>query len=103
MVVHFPLAYANHPPAVGGSVDRLVIASQIVPVRQPVYSVLLTFVIALLLGAIITALLYWRTRDEFWAQRSYWLIWAGMIAAVLSALAGMWDPGAYALLASAPL
>jgi uncharacterized membrane protein len=58
---------------------------------HPIHPILVAFPIAFLVAAFVTDLLYWRTMNATWAQASYWLLWAGIITAVLAALAGLID------------
>lgn len=67
------------------------IASRVAIARHPIHPILVTLPITTLLGAFVTDLLYWRTEDPFWAQGSYWLLWAGIVTAVLAALTGIVD------------
>ena len=35
-----------------------------------------------------TDVAYWVTDDRFWAQGSWWLLWAGLVTGVVAAAAG---------------
>lgn len=67
------------------------IASRAAIARHPIHPILVALPITTLVGAFVTDLLYWRTADPFWAQGSYWLLWAGIVTAVLAALTGIID------------
>jgi uncharacterized membrane protein len=67
------------------------IASRVAIGRHPIHPILVALPITTLVGALVTDLIYWRTVDPFWAQSSYWLLWAGIVTAVLSALTGIID------------
>lgn len=71
--------------------DRPGIVSTVAIGKHPVHPILVTFPITTLVGTLITDLVYWRTNNEFWAQASYWLLWAGIVTAVLAALTGLLD------------
>jgi uncharacterized membrane protein len=59
--------------------------------RHPLHPILVVFPIAFLVGALVTDLVYWQTGNAFWAEMSYWLIAAGVVTAVVAALAGLVD------------
>jgi uncharacterized membrane protein len=59
--------------------------------RHPIHPILVTFPVTTLVGALITDIVYWSTGDGFWAEASYWLLLAGIVTAVLSAITGMMD------------
>lgn len=67
------------------------IASRVAIARHPIHPILVALPITTLVGALVTDLIYWRTVDPFWAQSSYWLLWAGIVTAVLAALTGIID------------
>lgn len=58
---------------------------------HPIHPMLVPFPIAFLVGALVTDLLYWTGRDTFWATASMYLIGAGIVMALLAALAGFTD------------
>jgi uncharacterized membrane protein len=52
---------------------------------------LVSFPIAFLNGALVSDLLFWQLGDPFWARASFYLIGAGIVMALLAALAGFTD------------
>jgi uncharacterized membrane protein len=74
-----------------GSDYRPGIVSRASIAQHPIHPILVTLPITFLVTTFVTDLVYWRTQDEFWAQAAYWLLWAGIITAVLAALTGMVD------------
>ena len=58
---------------------------------HPIHPMLVPFPIAFLVGALVTDLAYWQTRDAFWATASVYLIGAGIVMALAAALAGFTD------------
>jgi uncharacterized membrane protein len=52
---------------------------------------LIPFPIAFLVGAFVTDLAFLGTGDGFWARSSMWLIGAGIVMALVAALAGFTD------------
>jgi len=58
---------------------------------HPVHPMLIPFPIAFLVGAFAIDLVYWATRDQFWAMMSAWLIAAGFVMGVVAAVAGLTD------------
>jgi uncharacterized membrane protein len=70
---------------------RAGIPSRVSIARHPIHPILVTFPVATLVGALITDVVYWSMRDAFWAEASYWLLLAGIVTAVLSAITGIID------------
>lgn len=58
---------------------------------HPIHPALVPFPIAFFIGAFLTDLVFLRTDTAFWATASFWLIAAGLVGAVLAALAGLTD------------
>jgi len=58
---------------------------------HPIHPMLIPFPVAFLVGAWATDLTYWGTNNGFWAQASIWLIAAGVVMALVAALAGFTD------------
>jgi len=52
---------------------------------------LIPFPVASLVGALVTDLAFIATDDSFWARASMWLIGAGVVMALLAAVAGFTD------------
>ncbi len=58
---------------------------------HPIHPMLIPFPIAFLVGTLLSDLVYWQTRDAFWASASVYLLGAGIIMALAAALAGFAD------------
>ena len=58
---------------------------------HPIHPMLVPFPIAFLVGAFLTDLAYWKSGWAMWAYASSWLIGAGIVTALLAALAGFAD------------
>ena len=58
---------------------------------HPIHPMLIPLPIASLIGACATDLAYWGTKNAFWAEASLWLIGAGVVTALVAALAGFAD------------
>jgi uncharacterized membrane protein len=58
---------------------------------HPIHPMLIPFPVAFFVGALATDLAYLRNHDAFWANASQWLLGAGLVMAVLAALAGLTD------------
>lgn len=58
---------------------------------HPLHPLSVIFPIASLAAALVTDVLYWFTRDPFWARGSFWLIVAGLATGVVAAIIGMSD------------
>jgi len=58
---------------------------------HPTHAALVSFPIAFLNGALVSDILFWRLGDPFWARASFYLIGAGIVMALLAALAGFTD------------
>lgn len=59
--------------------------------EHPLHPMLIPFPIAFLVGALASDLAFWGTRNGFWAEASLWLLGAGIVMALLAALAGFTD------------
>jgi len=59
--------------------------------RHPIHPMLAPFAIACLVGVLLTDIAYWATANLMWAKFSTWLVSAGVILAVLTAIAGLVD------------
>lgn len=58
---------------------------------HPIHPMLVPFPIAFFIGALLADLAYLKTDNGFWATAAAWLIGAGLVGAVLAALAGLTD------------
>jgi uncharacterized membrane protein len=58
---------------------------------HPIHPMLIPFPVAFLVGAFVTDLAFIGTGDGFWARASMWLLGAGIVMALLAALAGFTD------------
>lgn len=58
---------------------------------HPVHAMLVPVPIACFVGALLTDLAYWKTAEMMWADFSAWLLFVGVIFAVLAAIAGLID------------
>ena len=59
--------------------------------RHPIHNLLVPVPIVCFTGALITDIVYSRTADMQWANFSAWLLFVGIIFAVLAAIAGVID------------
>jgi uncharacterized membrane protein len=58
---------------------------------HPLHPMLITFPIALLIGAFVCDVLFWWTADPFWARMAFWMIVGGLAGGSLAALSGIAD------------
>jgi uncharacterized membrane protein len=58
---------------------------------HPLHPMLIPFPIAFLIGTLASDLAFWGTRNGFWAEASVWLLGAGIVMALIAALAGFTD------------
>ncbi len=58
---------------------------------HPIHAMLVPFPIAFFVATFLCDLAFWRTGNPFWASASIWLLGAGLVMAVLAALAGLTD------------
>jgi uncharacterized membrane protein len=58
---------------------------------HPLHPMLIPFPVAFLVGALVADLAFIGTGDGFWASASTWLIGAGIVMALLAAVAGFTD------------
>jgi len=58
---------------------------------HPLHPMLIPFPVAFLVGTLVSDLAFIGTGDGFWARASIWLIGAGVVMALLAALAGFAD------------
>lgn len=55
---------------------------------HPVHPMLIPFPIAFFVAALVSDLVFWNAGDPFWAAFSFYLLGAGIVMALLAALAG---------------
>lgn len=67
------------------------VTSTVAIAGHPFHPLIVTFPIAFLVGVAGTDLIYWWTRDPFWAKGSFWLLVGGLAAGVLAAASGIAD------------
>jgi uncharacterized membrane protein len=86
------------PPAPNPIGAKLVPASELEPVPSkaaiaghPIHPMLIPFPFALLFLVPVTDVVYATTEAVFWASASYYLLWAGLVSAVLAAIFGLVD------------
>lgn len=58
---------------------------------HPLHPMVVPFPIAFLVGALLTDVLYLWGGNLFWAQCSYWLLWAGLAMGLVAAMLGVAD------------
>ena len=58
---------------------------------HPIHPALVPYPLAFLFGTLVTDLIFWRTAEGFWANMSFYLLAAGIVTALLAALAGFAD------------
>jgi len=58
---------------------------------HPLHPALVPFPIAFLVGTLVSDLIYLQVGDPFWAKASFYLLGAGIVMAVVAALAGLTD------------
>jgi uncharacterized membrane protein len=59
--------------------------------NHPIHPMLVPFPIAFFVGTVASDLMYAHSSDVFWATASEWLLCAGVVTALLAALAGFTD------------
>ena len=58
---------------------------------HPIHPMLVPFPIAFFAGTLAADLAYWRTGDAFWFLATEWMLGAGIVMALLAAVAGFTD------------
>ena len=56
---------------------------------HPIHPMLVPLPIGALVGVLVSDVVYWVTDDRFWAQGSWWLLWAGLVTGIVAASAGV--------------
>jgi uncharacterized membrane protein len=58
---------------------------------HPLHPMLIPFPIALLVATFVCDVVYWATREPFWAQGALWLLVGAIVMSAAAALAGLTD------------
>jgi uncharacterized membrane protein len=58
---------------------------------HPIHPMLITFPVAFFIATFVCDLVYWQTANAIWATAAIWLLGAGIVMAVLAAIAGLID------------
>lgn len=58
---------------------------------HPIHPMLIPFPIAFFVSTFVCDLVYWQTSNDAWATAALWLLGAGLVMAVLAAIAGLTD------------
>jgi uncharacterized membrane protein len=58
---------------------------------HPIHPMLITFPVAFFIATFVCDLVYWQTATANWATAATWLLGAGIVMAVLAAIAGLID------------
>jgi len=58
---------------------------------HPIHPMLIPFPIAFFVAVFVLDVVFWRTHDPYWASVSLWLLGAGIVMALLAAVAGLTD------------
>lgn len=58
---------------------------------HPIHPMLIPLPIGALVGVLATDVVFLLTDDRFWAQASWWLLWAGLVTGVAAAAVGLVD------------
>lgn len=86
--------YPNIPPILESD-DREYrdpgVPSTVAIAGHPLHPLSVIFPIAFLSGGLIGDLVYWLTRDPFWARGAFWLILGGLASGIIAAIIGMSD------------
>lgn len=86
--------YPNIPPLIDSRETEYRgtgITSSVNIFGHPIHPIIVIFPIGFLSGACGSDLGYLLTQDPFWARASIWLIGAGLVTAIASAVIGMFD------------
>ncbi|TPG42541.1 DUF2231 domain-containing protein [Sphingomonas koreensis] len=67
------------------------LSSDVAIVRHPIHALLVPVPVVCFTGALITDIVYSRTADIQWANFSTWMLFVGIVVAVLAAIAGAID------------
>ena len=80
------MAALENEPMIDQSLSRTVWVA-----KPPVHSALWHSAVAGFVGALLTDVTYWRTTEMMWANFSAWLLAAGLVVGVLSAITCLFD------------
>lgn len=67
------------------------VTSTVAIVGHPLHPLIVTFPIAFLVSVAATDVVYWLTKELFWAQASFWLLIGGLATGLLAAASGLMD------------
>lgn len=67
------------------------VTSTVAIAGHPIHPVIVTLPIAFLVAAPVCDLVYFWTKDLFWARGAFWLIAAGVVTGLLAAATGLMD------------
>ncbi len=59
--------------------------------NHPLHPVFIVFPVAFFLGALVSDLAYWASRNACWPMMTFWLLSFGLIGSVVSAVTGLID------------
>ena len=58
---------------------------------QPIHPMLIPFPIAFFVAVFVLDVAFWRTHNDYWPGVAFWLLGAGIVMALLAAVAGLID------------
>jgi uncharacterized membrane protein len=67
------------------------IASRAALGGHPLHPMVIPLPIGMLVAALVTDVAFWVTGDAFWAQVSWWALWAGLATGMVAAVLGLVD------------
>ena len=67
------------------------VTSTVAIAGHPLHPLIVTFPIAFLSIVPLSDIIYWLTKDSFWAKGSYWLIIGGLAFGLIAAATGLMD------------
>jgi len=86
--------YPNVPPLIDSRETEYRgsgITSTLAIFGHPIHPIIVIFPIGFLSAGALADVGYWLTGDDFWARAAIWLIGGGVLAAIASAITGMFD------------
>jgi uncharacterized membrane protein len=67
------------------------VTSTVAIAGHPLHPAIVTMPIGFLVAVAATDIVYWLTKDFFWARASFWLIAAGLVTGILAGITGFLD------------